>query len=76
MGVNASQKALGGRLLITSGSINLTGQKEVFNHSGAQRIVQETRVEIVIFNGIGRLENNRVFKALYRVQRLQLNLQR
>ena len=36
MGIHTRHNALGGRFLITGGTIHLTGQEEIFHHLGAQ----------------------------------------
>ena len=60
MGVNTRHYALSGRLFVTCSTIHLTGQKEVRNHFGAQRIVKILGIEIIVFNSIGRLEENSI----------------
>ena len=60
MRVNARNDALCCRFFVTGSAVNLAGQKEIIDHFRPQRIVKKLRVEIVVFYGISRLEEDRV----------------
>ena len=64
VGVYTSHDTLCGSLFIAGRSIDLAGEKEVFNIFQLQVGFQLSGVEIVIFDSIGRPENLSVLKTL------------
>jgi hypothetical protein len=76
MGVDTGHQTLRSGLLVARGTIDLTGQEEVFDDAGFERILQILRVEVVILDSISGLEDDRVFQPGNGVHGLQLDLLR
>ena len=76
MRIDASHQTLRSRFFIPRRSIDLTGKIESRNQLGFERRLQTNRIEIVVFDSIGRLIDYSIFQAFNRVQGIQLDLQR
>ena len=76
MGIDSGHQALCRCLLVSRSTIDLTGQKQSLNDTGFQRILKILRVEIVIFDRIGRFEDHDIFKPRNCVEGFQLDFQR
>ena len=76
MSINARHQSLGSSFLISGGSINLSGKEKIFNILKFKGSLQLSRVEIVVFDRIGRTINFDILKAPYIPQSFELNLKR
>ena len=76
MSVNTSYNSLSTCLFITCCTIYLTSEIKPFNIPKFKSVKELSRVKVVIFNGIGRLEYLGGLQTLDRVQGIQLNIQR
>ena len=72
--VDASHQPLAGGLLVARGTVDLASKIEVLHPLGLKCIYQLRRREVVILNGIARLEDAGLLKTLDTVQRLELHL--
>ena len=76
MRIDTSHQTLRSSFFIPRRTIDLTGKIESRDQFGFERRFQANRIEIVVFNGIGRLIDYSIFQAFNRVQGIQLDLQR
>ena len=76
MSVDTSHQTLPSGLFITSGAVDLTCEKQVFNEFGFEVMMQLCGVEKVVFNGISRTVGLHIFKGRNLRKRLKLHLPR
>ena len=76
MGIHTSNDTLCGGFFIAGGTIHLPCQEEVVHHFGAERMMQVLRIKVVVLDGIGRLEEDRVLQTFDGMDGIHLDLQR
>lgn len=76
MSVNTSDNSLCTSFFVPGSTIDLTSEIKPFNIPKFKSVKELSRVKVVIFNGIGRLEYLGGLQTLDRVQGIQLNIQR
>ena len=74
MCVDACHESLARRLLITGGSVHLSGKIKVSDNFRFERITQLHRVEIVILDGITRTVYLGLFQSRNQMESLHLNI--
>ena len=76
MGIHTGNNSLRSGFFIAGGTIHLPCQKEVVHHFGAEGMMQELRVKVVVLDGVGRLKEHGILQTFYRMHSLHLDLQR
>ena len=76
MCINAGHQTLGRSFFIAGSTIDLTCKEKVVDILQLERSFQLGRIEIVVFDCIGRTEDPDIFEPLDLVHRFQLDIQR
>ena len=63
--VHTRQQALGGGFFVARGAIDLAGKEQVVDDSRFQRVLEVTRIKIIVFNGIAGARDVGIFHAAY-----------
>ena len=76
MSIDSSHQPLGSRLFISGGSIYLPGEIKILYRFKFKCRFKLDRIEIIIFDCIGRTVNPGVFKTFNSMKGIQLYIQR
>ncbi|MNN13198.1 hypothetical protein D3C81_1262220 [compost metagenome] len=61
---------------VTGGAVDLSGEEQTTNDFGFQAVLEITRIEVVVLDGVTRAHDVRVFHAADRADDLQLYVER
>ncbi len=75
-GVDARQQALGAGFLVTRRAVDLTGEEQVVDKFGFQRVLQITWIEEIVLDGVAGPGDMGVFQSGDRAHDLQLHVER
>ncbi len=75
-GIQSGQHALRGSFFVTGGAIDLAGKEQALNGTGFQRGLQTARIKVIVFDGIARTQNMRIFHTAHRAYQRQLHVER
>ncbi len=74
-GVDAGPQPLGGGFLVARGAVDLAGQKKAPNPLGFKGRLELAGIHVIVFDGIGRTDDLRLFQPLHGMDELELDLQ-
>jgi hypothetical protein len=74
-GVEAGEQALGRRLLIARGAVDLPGEKQAAYGLAFQAGLESTRIVVIVFDGIARAQDAGVLQPRYRAHQAQLHIE-
>ena len=74
MGVDAGDESLSGGFLIPCRAVDLAGKEEVFHQFGLEGVIELSRVQEIILDGIAGAIDFGVFEAFYLSQGLILDV--
>src|SRR3546814_19981501 len=77
-GIDASDEALGGGLLVTGRAVDLPGQIEAHDpiRPNRKRRLENTRIDIIIFDGVAGLNDLYPLQSRHRTNQLDLEIGR
>src|SRR5699024_2986050 len=70
--IETGQQPLGGSLLVTGSALDLSGEKQVVDKLGFQRVFQITWIEEIVLDSVTRTRDMGVFQPLDGTYHLQL----
>ena len=76
MSVDSGDNSLSTSFFVAGSTVNLTRKVQVFNIFQLKSGLQLRRIEIIIFNSVGRFEYFGILQPFYGVQSIQLDIQR